>query len=188
MGTLICTVELSKKPEEGIKVTIDNKDAGITQTIQMDGTSVTIIVKKGEDESSYTQTATSVAIKCKTFEVTAEETITMTSTKKGSTYKSGDALTVQSVKDLTLTSEKADMVATAKNITATGATKVALAMANNTLELAEAGVTLSSSAKTAISGGIVAVDASATLTIESTGPATLKGAIANVQGTMVNLG
>ena len=188
MGTLVCTVELDKTTGNGIKVNIDNKDDGITQTIQMDGTSVTITVKKGGDTSTYTQTATDISIVCKTFEVTASETITMTSTK-ASTYESkSDAVTVQASKDLTLKSTTAnlvvsatkDLTATGANIKATGTTEVTLAMGDNKLDLAAAGVTLS--------GAMVSVKASGVLTAEASGPATFKGAIANIQGNLVNLG
>ncbi len=188
MGTLICTVELNKTPGDGVKVTIDNADAGVTQTIQMDGTSVTISVKKGGDTSSYTQTATSVTIKCKTFEVEASDTIKMTSTNSSTYESTSGTVTVQANEDLTLKSAVADIVATALNIEATGQTEVTLAVAANKLDLGAAGVTLSSPANTSISGGVVAIKADGMLTVESSGVATLKGTLTNVQGSLINLG
>lgn len=77
MGKLVCTVEMSK--ESGITVKVEDADAGITQTITMDGTSLTLKVAGSAGTSTITQTADKIAIKCKDFTLDAENTITCTS-------------------------------------------------------------------------------------------------------------
>ena len=192
MGTLVCTVEMDKTA--GTTVTVDNADDSITQTIVMNGTSIVITVKGSSDTSTYTQTAEKVAVVCKQFEVTASETITMTSTK-GSTYESQDVLTVKSAKDMTVSSD-ADINASATNIKATGSSKVSLSGGGqSTLDLASSSAALASikveatgQSEVAVSGPQVNIKADATLNAESSGIATLKGSVTNVQGSLVNLG
>src|SRR5689334_18530626 len=101
MAKLVCTVELSK--ETGISVKVENADAGITQTLTMDGTTMILKVAGKEDTSTITQKADSIAIKCKDFSIEADNTITCTS-KKATKHQSDDAMTLQSTKDLTLSS------------------------------------------------------------------------------------
>ena len=72
MANLICTLKLSKTHGEGLTLTIFNKDDEVTQTVTMDGTTLTLTVAKGDDlKSTFTQTADTIAIKCKTFTVEA---------------------------------------------------------------------------------------------------------------------
>jgi len=78
MGTLVCTVELDKAA--GLTVTILNADASITQTVKMNGTTIELKVAGSAATSTITQSAEKVAIVCKQFEVTAEETIALKST------------------------------------------------------------------------------------------------------------
>lgn len=102
MGTLVCTIEMDKAA--GITVTVANADASITQTIKMNGTSIVTTVAGSAATSTITQDQSKISIACKQFEVTAEETITLSSTQ-ASTYKSGAALTVQSAAGMTLKSD-----------------------------------------------------------------------------------
>ena len=59
MGTLVCTVELDKA--KGVTVKVENADDQITQTVVMDGTSITITVKgpRRRAPSSRSRTASS---------------------------------------------------------------------------------------------------------------------------------
>jgi hypothetical protein len=192
VGTLVCTVELDKVT--GIKVTIENADAKITQSIAMNGTTVVISVKSDSAESTITQTAEKIAIACKQFEVTASETVTITSTK-ASTWTSQDTLAVKSAKDLTLTSD-ADVSSSGVNVKATGSTSAAIDGAGSQVKLESTAATVSTSGKlslsgqmeTAISGGMVEVKADGLLTVESTAMATFKGQMTAIQGSLVTLG
>ena len=70
MGALLCRVELNKIG--GITITVDNKDGKITHTIVLSGDSVTTTSKGESETSSITQTPEKIAMKCKTFELSAE--------------------------------------------------------------------------------------------------------------------
>ena len=184
MGKKVCTVVMDK--DGGVTVTVDNADDQITQTIAMDGTSITITVKGSDATSTITQTAAKVAIACKEFEVTASETITMTSTK-ASTYKSDDTLDVKSAKDMTLKSD-ADVAASGKNIKVTGDTKVSLSgggqstveLSSSAAKVASLQVEAAGQTKVSVKGTMVEIKADATLNAESSGIATLKGSLVNL--------
>jgi hypothetical protein len=192
MGTLVCTIEMDKAA--GLTVTIANADAGITQTVTMNGTTLVLKVAGNDATSTYTQDQKKIAIACTQFEVTADETITMTSTK-ASTYKSNDAMTLQSAKDMTQTSD-ANVSVSGQKIAVVGQTEVDLTGASsNTLTLAAAGATLAGGAKLALqpagatmTGAQVSVKADGMMSLESSWVATLKGSLTNVQGSLVNLG
>ena len=70
MGALLCRVELNKIG--GITITVDNKDGKITHTIVLSSDSVTTTSKGESETSSITQTPEKIAMKCKTFELSAE--------------------------------------------------------------------------------------------------------------------
>lgn len=78
MATLVCTVELDKVT--GLTVTIENAGASITQTVKANGTTIELKVAGPSGASTYTQSAEKIAIVCKQFEVTAEQTISLKST------------------------------------------------------------------------------------------------------------
>lgn len=78
MATLVCTVELDKA--SGLTVTIENAGASITQTIKVNGTTLELKVAGPGGASTFTQSADKIAIACKQFEVTAEQTIALKST------------------------------------------------------------------------------------------------------------
>lgn len=192
MGTLVCTVEMDKNG--GVTVKIDNADGKITQTITMDGTTVQIKVAGESATSTITQDAEKIAIACKVFELTAEETITVKS-GKASAWTSDDTFSAKSSKAMSLEST-ADVSVDGQKIVVTGKTEVDLAGAQSKLALAAAGATLSTPAKLALeaqgqaamSGAMAEVKASGMLSLEASGVATLKGALTNVQGNLVNLG
>jgi hypothetical protein len=192
VGKLVCTVELDKVA--GITVTVQNDDDSITQTVAMNGTSITLTVKGSDATSTITQTSTTVSVACNVFEVTAAETITMKSTK-ASTYQSDDTMTVKSAKDMTITSDK-DISESGTNVSVTGNTKIALSgggqstvdLTSSAAKIASLEVDASGTSKVSVSGAQVEIKADATLNAESTGTATLKGSLTNVQGQLVNLG
>jgi hypothetical protein len=192
MGTLVCTIEMDKAA--GLTVTIANADGKITQTVKMDGTMIELKVAGDQATSVIQQVADKITITCKQFEVKAEETIALSS-GKASTWKSGDALTVQSAKDMTLSSD-ANVSVSGQKISAEGQTEVSLTGASTSkLSLASAGATVSSGGKlelsqaqAAMSGVQVQVKADGMMSLESSGVATLKGSLTNVQGNLVNLG
>jgi hypothetical protein len=187
-----CTVVMDKAG--GFTLTIENPDGGVTQTIALDGTSLTMTVEGKDAKSTYTQTAEKVSIKCKQFEVTASETIQMTSTK-ASTYESSDTMTHKSAKDHTIKSDE-DVSVSAVNVKAEGRTSTSLTGGSQSkVSLAAAGATASATkvsitgnAQVEIKSPVVGVKADGVLTVESSGVATLKGSLTNVQGQLVNLG
>jgi hypothetical protein len=118
MGKLVCTVEMSK--DAGITIKVENAGAAITQTITMDGTTLIMKVVGSGHTSTFTQNADSIAIKCKDFSIEADETITCTS-GKATSHHSGDVFSLESTKDMTLTSS-AKLVQSAKlDLTVSGA-------------------------------------------------------------------
>lgn len=187
---LVCTVEMSK--ESGISVKVENADAGITQTITMDGTTLTMTVAGEEDTSTFTQKADSIAIKCKDFSIEADNTITCTS-KKATKHTSEDTLTLESTKDMTLTS-KAKLVQTAdSDLTLAGANVKATAkseasMKGMTAEVSGDQKLTLKGTQANMSGTQVAINADAKLEAKSSGMATLGGNLTTVTGTLINAG
>jgi hypothetical protein len=85
MGTLVCRIELDKMT--GAKVTIENADGKITQTIHMDGTKITTKVQGEKDTSTIEQIADTITVTVKNFNVHAEK-VTIKSSKQ-SVWESG---------------------------------------------------------------------------------------------------
>jgi hypothetical protein len=187
---LVCTVEMSK--ESGISITIENADDGITQTITMDGTTLTMKVAGKEDTSTFTQKADSIAIKCKDFSIEADNTITCTS-KKATKHTSDDAVTIQSAKDMSLLSSAklvqsadGDLTLAGANVKATA--QSAASVKGMTAEVAgDQSLTLKGT-QTNMSGTQVSIKADAQLGAESSGMATLGGSMTTVKGTLINAG
>jgi hypothetical protein len=200
MGKLVCTVELDK--EKGVTVKVENADDQITQTVVMDGTSITITVKGSEETSTYVQKQDSVVITCKDFTVDATGTLTLKSAK-ASSWNSQDVLTVESTKDMSLTSQakltqKATQDATLKSDAKVGieaATNLDLKGMQTTLvasggENKIEGVTLKMEGKSQaeLSSAMTKVSGQGKLGLESSGVAELKGAMTTVGGSLVKLG
>ena len=101
MGTLVCRIELDKMT--GAKVTIENADGKITQTIHMDGTKITTKVQGEKDTSTIEQIADTITVTVKNFNVHAEK-VTIKSSKQ-SVWESGDTLDVKSAKAMTIKSD-----------------------------------------------------------------------------------
>jgi hypothetical protein len=199
MGTLVCKIELDKT--KGITVTVENADGQITQTLTMDGTSITTKVKGQSDTSTIVQKADSIVVTCKDFTLDTE-TITLKSSK-ASAWTSQDTLKVTSTKDMTLTSSaKLTQSATqdaklssSANVTveATNALKASgltAAMSATGGEAKVDGLTLKLSGQTnaEMAGAIAKVTAQGSLSLESTGIAKLQGSMTTVGGSLVKLG
>jgi hypothetical protein len=183
MGALICTIELNKTG--GTTVSVKDEEGKITQTIVMDGKSITVKVLKeddsksatitmdqtkivstvaGEETSTVTQVHDTLTMKVKNFVVDAE-TVKMTSSKT-TDIEAKDAMTVKATKALSVSTDDAFTLKSMKAMTveATGAmnveTKQALAVK-------------------ALKGE---VKTEAALTIESTGNFEIKGSVVNITG------
>jgi hypothetical protein len=144
MATLVCTVELDKAA--GLTVTIENPSGSTTQTIKVNGTTIELKVEGPSGASTFTQSAEKIALVCKQFEVTAEQTISLKSTG-ASTWHSDQSLALDAPQKVSLATQ-------------------------GTLSLA---------------GTQATVKADAVLQLESSGAATLKGQLTNVQGSLVNI-
>jgi hypothetical protein len=199
MGKLVCTVELDK--EKGVTVKVENADDQITQTVVMDGTSITITVKGSEETSTYVQKQDSVTITCKDFTVDATGTLTLKSQKESS-WTSQDILKLESTKDMTFTSNaKLTQSATSDaklssnaNVTVEATSKLDLKGMQTSLaasggETKVEGVTLKMSGQTQaeLSSAMTKVAAQGKLGLESSGLAELKGSMTTVGG-LVKLG
>ena len=200
MGTLVCKIELDKV--KGITVQVDNADDQITQTVVMDGTSITITVKGPQETSTFVQKQDSIVVTVKdlTFDT---DTITMKS-KGVSQWTSQDTLTVKSTKDMTFTSSaKLTQTATSDaklassaNVAIEATSKLAMKgnmgaeMVTSGGEAKVDGVTLKLAGKTTaeMSGAMTKVTATGKLDLEASGMANLKGSITSVGGALVKLG
>jgi hypothetical protein len=191
VGTLICTIDLDKEKGKGVTVTVVNEDDSITQTISMDGTSITLTVKKGDaadDTSTITQTFDSVKVVAKTvnvtctdFKVDAKGTVTVKSAK-ASSYKSDDTLALESAKALTAKSTTADVTLTGTTkVAATGGSTGKLVLDASNAKLNGVQAVLEGTAQASVKGAAVDVKASAALQMSG-------GAMASLKGALVTLG
>jgi len=190
MAKLVCTVEMSK--QTGISVKVENAAAGITQTITMDGTTLTMTVAGAYNTSSFTQDAERIAIQCKDFSVVASNTITCTS-KQATRHHSDATLTLESTKDLTLTSSaklvqsaSSDLTLDAANVTATAQSAASLKGLTAKVT-ADQALTLKGT-QVNMAGAQVAIKADAQLGAESSGIATLGGSLTTIKGSLINAG
>jgi hypothetical protein len=195
---LVCLIQLDK--HKGGVVTVENKQAGLTQIVSLDGTSVVIKVKGDKDESTITQTADAVVIKSKSFRVDAE---TITCRSSGATdHQAQGALSVASQGDLTIDGSANLSLSAATNLSGKAAS-VQLG-AQNSLSVAGPGASFTAEAGTATlqggnvklagdgelkaEGGVVSLAASGMFKAEAVGVMTVKGSITNIQGSLVKLG
>lgn len=115
---LVCSIELNK--ERGATITVTDDQGKVTQTVHLDGTTLTLQVKtesaqsiirqrdasivsqvkKGAHTSKVTQTETLVKVECQDFQVDAD-TIQMSSKKDTTVSARGDA-SMSAQGDLTL--------------------------------------------------------------------------------------
>jgi len=172
MGTLVCRLELSK--EKGILLTVENPADQITQTIILDGTSITTTVAGSRETSTITQDQDSIKMVCKEFTLDAE-TITCTSSQK-TLLKSDDDFQVKSGQ----VGVTADNDATHKALNTTIESNVGTTVSGKTLALEGTG-------SADLKGGTIKLDSKGLLDLVSKGIATLEGSVSNVKG-VVKLG
>jgi hypothetical protein len=205
----ICSIELSKS--DGITVVVTDKKGKITQTVAMNGTTVTITVKKGDEKTStITQDAESIvfqvegeqtstvtqkhdtlSVKCKTFEIDAE-TVSVKSSRD-STHVAEGKMTLKSTRDMDLSSSaklSAESTADMKLASSAGLN----ASATGDAKLAAANVTVDASVNLALKGGMTAaleaakVNVAGTMKVDVTAPLTTVGQdITTVKGTLVKV-
>jgi hypothetical protein len=105
VGQLVCTIQLDK--QRGILVRVQGEST--TQTVTLDGTTLTLEVEGEAGKSTITQTADAVKIDCTTFTVNATG---------NATIKAGAALKLTGTSDAEVSAAsvklEADGVATLK--------------------------------------------------------------------------
>ena len=168
MGSLVCRIELDK--EKGVLLTVENGDDQITQTIVMDGTSITTTVKGSKEPSTITQKQDSIAMVCKTFTLDAD-TITCRSKEK-TLHESGQDFDITSGKNLNV-SAKSSAEYKAKDTTIESTSKT---------EIKGGTLVLSGTASAELKGASIKLDAQGLLDLVAGGAATLKGAVVNIKG------
>lgn len=192
---LVCSIELSK--ENGITVKVENAKGKITQTIHMDGTTLTTTVKGKDSTSTITQkvgqvltkvkgkkeTSTidqkdqSVTVKVKNFTVDAE-TVTMKS-KKDSKHTVGAKLTMTSKKDATIKSNAKMTVKSMKAMTLSTTDKLT-AKAIKDILCKGKNAQLNGMAKAVVKGGMAATVDATKVDVKAKAQANVAGAITNV--------
>ncbi len=183
MGALICTIELNKTG--GTTVTVKDEEGKITQTLVMDGKSITIKVLKeddsksatitmdqtkivstvaGDETSTVTQVHDTLTMKVKNFVVDAE-TVKMTSSKT-TDLEAQDAMTVKATKALSVSTDDAFTLKSMKAMTveATGAMDIETKQAFG------------------LKGLKVEAKAESALTLQTPGNFELKGSVVNITG------
>lgn len=200
MGKLVCTVELDK--DKGVTVKVENPDAQITQTVVMDGDSITIKVQGSSETSTIVQKDDSVTITCKDFTVDATGTLTLKS-QQASSWKSQNTMALESTQDMTFTSNAKLTQSATSDAKLSSNTKVGVeagtqlelkgmqaSMAASGGEAKVEGLTLKMSGQTQaeLSSAMTKVAAQGKLGLESSGLAELKGAMTTVGGSLVKLG
>jgi hypothetical protein len=200
MGKLVCTIELDKA--KGVTVKVENADGKITQTVVMDGESITTKVEGSKETSTIIQKDESITITCKDFTVDVTGKLTLKSAKESS-WTSQDVLKIDSTKDMTLNtaakltqtaSSDAKLASSTKMNVEAGTDLVAKGM-KATLQATggEAkvdGLTLKMAGQTQaeLAAAMVKVAAQGKLGLESSGMAELKGSMTTVAGSLVKLG
>jgi hypothetical protein len=168
MGTLVCRIELDKK--KGVLLTVENGDDKITQTLVMDGTSITTTVKGSDETSTITQKQDSIAMTCKTFTLDAE-TITCKSTKE-TLHESGQNFDIKSGKNISVAADSAAEYK-AMNTTLESTSKS---------EIKGGTLVLSGSGSAELKGASIKLNAQGLLDLVASGAATLQGAVVNIKG------
>ena len=196
MGKLACRIELNK--QNGITVTVENEEGGITQTLVMDGDAITITCAGQEQVSTITQTSDSISITCKTFTVEAER-ITCHSTGE-TILKSDEECTVRSAGTMTFDSETDLIAKAAAKAQVSGqavevAAKEALNLTGATVEVSGKEEVEVSGAKLGLTGVSLAKLHGGSLKINADGKldlggwlTTIQGSVTTVQGSLVKLG
>ncbi len=188
---LVCRVELDKT--KGLILTVENAEGKITQTVVMNGTSITTTNKGDKDTSTITQTPDTITVKCKNYKLEAE-TIVCESTKT-TLHKSSDKFDIQSVKDMTLKTDAklsqtatADAVINCKNLTATASENAKITGKNFTGEAsASQGAAKITGKDVAISGKASAKMDGAGVEVSAKGKMDVKGKMTTLDGKMTTI-
>lgn len=184
MTKLVCTLEMSK--ERGVTITVANAEGEITQTLTMDGTTVTLTVKGASETSSWTQKAESIAIACKDFTLAASNSITCTAAKTASYASTEGDTKVTSGADL-VQEATGDVSVSAANI-ALAATGAATMKGNTAAVTGQQSLALEGAAEASLTGAKVSVTADGQLALESSGVAALKGSMTTIGGSLIKAG
>lgn len=184
MAKLVCTIELSK--ERGVTIKVENAEGKITQTITLDGTTLTMKVVGEQETSSWTQTADAIAIACKDFTLAASNSITCTAAKTA-TYKSTDSdTTIESGAKL-IGKATGDVEISGANTTIEATSAAGMKGATASVE-ATSSLTLEGTSDATLSGAQVKVSADAQLSLESSGLAKLEGLTTTIGGSVIKAG
>ena len=184
MAKLVCTLEMSK--ERGVTITVANADGKITQTLTMDGTTVTLVVKGESEESSWTQKAESIAISCKDFSLVASNSISCKAAKTA-TYASTDGDTTITSGAKIVQEATGDVEVSGSNIKV--AAQTAASVKGTTVEVAGTqSLALKGTVEAKLEGAKVAVTAQGQLALESSGMAALKGSMTTIGGSLIKAG
>jgi hypothetical protein len=119
VSALFCRVELSKT--DGIVITLDNSDGGITHTIVLNGDDITTISEGDAGTSTIVQAPDKISMDCKTFELTAE-TITCSASSTAE-LNSGSDFSINSDANLN-TKAALDVSVDGTNINLTGSAQI----------------------------------------------------------------
>ena len=203
MGTLICTIELNKTT--GTTVTVKDEDGKITQTVIMDGKSITLKVLKeddkkfssimmdhtqivatvkGDETSTVTQVHDTITTKVKNFILDAE-TIKVTSSKT-SAWTAEDTMTVKVTKALSVSTSDALTVKSTKDTSVTSSAKMTL---KSTDDLSASGKNVKLTADMAFNakGGTKAEVAAAQISIKGDAKVEVAAPVTEVGDTSVTI-
>ena len=173
-NTLICSLELNKTNDGsgGATIIIQNDQAKITQTIHMDGTTLTIKVQdqqnnttstitqtgaqfiqevKGPQETStITQVQDTITVKVKNFTVDAETVLVKSS--KDSTYQAQGKFNATSTQDMTVSSSAKYSLSSTQAMSLSSNDKLSTSSMMDTSISATQNATISANMKLALSG------------------------------------
>lgn len=206
---LVCSIELSK--ERGVTVKVVDDDNKVTQTVVLDGASLTLQVKtseaqtvwqqkdasirctveKGSDQTEIKQSPTNIELKCKNFLVEAES-VDVSATKDMALAADGKG-TWKTTKDLALQSSAKATLKAAGDATVDGGAKLKLD-GGTQASLSAPQVALKAKAKASIDGGTqlqltaIKVQAKGKAQLEAAAPITNVGqALTSVKGSLLKL-
>lgn len=185
MAKLVCTLEMSK--ETGVTVTVKNADDEITQTITMDGTTLTMTVAGSEETSYWKQTQDKIEISVKDFELNASNSIKCTATETIDTQSQNGDTTIKSGADLTQ-SATADVSISASANASLEASSATTVKGMTTEVSADTSLTLEGSASAELKAPTLELSADASLSMKSSGIASLEGSMTNIKGSLITAG
>ncbi|MFY1829939.1 hypothetical protein ACN47A_28745 [Myxococcus fulvus] len=199
MAKLICTIDLDK--EKGLIVTVEDPEGKLTQTVTLDGKTLTLEVKSDSDTSTFVQRPEGIRLQCRDFAVDAD-TIRLQS-RKESEWTSDKTLRLRSQEDMSLTSSakltqkatqdalltsSADVQVKATRKLSLEGTEGSLRGTAGPLKLEGVTLELEGQSRAELAAPLIKVVAQGQLGLESSGVAELKGEMTSVSGSLVKLG